>query len=247
VPVGLGPEWEGNTGARWQEPCAAGYALSCYAGAVIEDGVQAMINVIINSPEPVTVIAIGPLPTVAEALRREPGIAENARFVGMHGSLRLGHKNDRDTVVAEANVVNDAAACQAVFAAPWSVTITPTDSCGIVQLEGGRHRRVVDSTDPLARCVMTNYQTWWNGGERGDFDLWQRQSSILFDTVAVYVAFSEGHLVMEQLPIQVTSDGFTRIEPDGRPTNCATGWKDLKVFLDLLAERIAGSDQRPLL
>ena len=208
---------------------------------------QAMINVIINSPEPVTVIAIGPLPTVAEALRREPGIAENARFVGMHGSLRLGHKNDRDTVVAEANVVNDAAACQAVFAAPWSVTITPTDSCGIVQLEGGRHRRVVDSTDPLARCVMTNYQTWWNGGERGDFDLWQRQSSILFDTVAVYVAFSEGHLVMEQLPIQVTSDGFTRIEPDGRPTNCATGWKDLKVFLDLLAERIAGSDQRPLL
>jgi inosine-uridine nucleoside N-ribohydrolase len=135
LPVGLGTEWQGNTGSTNQGPCAQGYDLAAFPGEIIADGVQAIIDTILASPEPVTVIAIGPLPTVAAALRRAPEIAANARFVGMHGSLRLGHKNDRDKVVAEANVINDAPACQQVFAANWPVTITPVDTCGIVQLE----------------------------------------------------------------------------------------------------------------
>lgn len=92
LPVGLGPEWDCNTGQTRQEPCAEGYELSSYAGDVIEDGVGAMIETILGSDEPVTVIAIGPLPTVAAALHREPEIARNVGFVGMHGSLRKGHK-----------------------------------------------------------------------------------------------------------------------------------------------------------
>lgn len=92
MPVRLGPEWDCNTGQTRQEPCAEGYELSSYAGDVIEDGVGAMIETILGSDEPVTVIAIGPLPTVAAALHREPEIARNVGFVGMHGSLRKGHK-----------------------------------------------------------------------------------------------------------------------------------------------------------
>ena len=241
LPVGLGPKWTGQTGQTRQGPCAQGYDLATYPGGIIEDGVQAMIDTILAAPEPITVIAIGPLPTVAAALQREPRIAANARFIGMHGSLRLGHKRARDRVVAEANVVNDPRACQAVFAAPWPVTITPLDSCGIVQLEGDKHRRVVESDDPLARAVMANYEIWWgNGGDAANNpDRWRRESSILFDTVAVYLAFAEDLLAMEDLPVRVTDDGYTRIEEGGRPTRCATGWKDLGAFEDLLVERLA--------
>ncbi len=242
LPVGLGPEWEGNTGSTNQASCAEGYALSSYAGTIIEDGVQAMIETILSSPEPMTVIAIGPLPTIAEALKREPKIAENARFIGMHGSLRLGHRRDRENVIAEANVVNDPKACQAVFAAPWPVTITPIDTCGIVQLEGDKHRRVVESDDPLARAVIANYRTWWIKGKAAAKDpkRWTRESSILFDTVAVYLAFTEETLEMEDLPVRVTDDGFTRIEDGARQTRCATEWKDLGAFEDLLVERLIG-------
>ncbi len=49
----------------------------------------ALIDTIMASPEPVTLLAIDPLPNIGEALRREPRIAERARFVGMHGSLRV--------------------------------------------------------------------------------------------------------------------------------------------------------------
>lgn len=240
LPVGLGPEWEGNTGQTRQEPCAEGYGLSSYAGEVIEDGVGAMIDTILGSEEPVTVIAIGPLPTVAEALRREPRIAENARFIGMHGSLRKGHKRDRDRVVAEANVVNSVDSAQTVFEAPWDVTITPLDTCGIVQLEGEKHTRVMESDDPLAAAVIANYQTWWLRGKAAadDPDFWKWQSSILFDTVAVYLAFSEDLCVMEDLPVRVRDDGFTRVEEGSRSISCAMEWKDLGAFEDQLVDRL---------
>ncbi len=240
LPVGLGPEWEGNTGQTRQEPCAEGYALSSYAGEIIEDGVGAMIDMILGSTELITVVGIGPLPTVSAALKREPRIAENARFIGMYGSLRLGHKRDRDNVIAEANVVNDAKACQAVFEASWPVTITPLDTCGIVQLKGEFHRQVAESDDLLARAVMSNYATWWMRGKAAatDAELWKRESSILFDTVAVYLAFSEDLLVMEDLRVRVTDDGFTRIKEKAKVQRCATEWKDLDAFYDLLVERL---------
>ena len=59
LPVGLGPEWQGNTGQTRQEPCAAGYELSSYPGEIITDGTQAIIDTILASPEPITIIAIG--------------------------------------------------------------------------------------------------------------------------------------------------------------------------------------------
>lgn len=238
LPVGLGPEWQGNTGQTRQEPCTAGYELSAYAGEIIEDGVQAIIDTILQSASPITVIAIGPLPTIAAALQREPKIAENARFIGMHGALRKGHKRDRDNVVAEANVINDAPAAQTVFTAPWPVTITPLDSCGIVQLEDDKHRRIVESGDPLARAIISHYKTWWQQGRVDDHDQWQKASSILFDTVAVYLACSEAMLVMEDLPVRVTDDGFTIIAEGAKSIRCATAWKDYAGFEDLLIDRL---------
>lgn len=239
--MGLGPEWEGNTGQTRQEPCAEGYVLESYRGEIIQDGVAAMVDTILGSDETVTVIAIGPLPTVGEALHREPRIAENARFVGMHGSLRKGHKRDRDRVIAEANVVNNPESAQAVFRAPWDVTITPLDTCGIVQLEGEKHATVLDSGDPLAKVVMDHYQVWWQRGKVDNPDLWRRQSSILFDTVAVYLAFSNALCVMEDLPIRVTDDGYTLEDEGGRPTRCATDWRDLGAFEDLLVDRLTNA------
>ena len=240
LPIGLGPEWQGNTGQTRQEPCVAGYELSSYAGEIIADGAQAIIDTILASPDPITIIAIGPMPTLAAALRRQPEIAANARFIGMHGALRKGHKRERDNVIAEANVINDVPACQAVFAADWPVTITPLDTCGIVQLEGEKYRRVVESDDPLARAIIAHYQTWWERGLEAehDPDRWRRESSILFDTVAVYLGFSEDLLRMEDLPVSVTDEGFTRIREGAKTIRCATGWNDYPSFEDLVVDRL---------
>ena len=72
-------------------------------------------------------------------------------------------------------------------------------------------RPVRDCKDPLVQAVIENYRIW-SGKTR---DKAERESSILFDTVAVYPAISEDLLVMERLGIRVTDDGRTVIDSKG--------------------------------
>lgn len=64
---------------------------------------------------------------------------------------------------------------------------------------------------------------------------------MLFDTVAIYLAFSEELLAMERLGIRVTGDGHTVIDDSAKRINCAMDWKDLAAFNDLLVQRLTGS------
>ena len=91
VPVAVGPD-TGPTGEGPQAELVREYDLMRYPGRVRADAVEAIVDVINASPEPVTVISIAPAPVLAAALRRDPGIARRARLVGMYGSLRSGYK-----------------------------------------------------------------------------------------------------------------------------------------------------------
>src|SRR3990172_70765 len=101
VPVGVGRLAGDKPGP--QTAWVGDYDLSQYPGTIHEDGVGAIINVIRASQVPVTLVAIGPVPNIPEALRRGPDIAEKARFVGMHGSVRRGSGGSQE-VAAEYNV-----------------------------------------------------------------------------------------------------------------------------------------------
>ena len=90
VPIGIGLD-ANVQGTGDQQAWVEDYDLQSYPGTIHEDGVQAIIDTIMNSPVPITVLAVGPLPNIREALKREPRIAEKARFVGMHGSVRKGY------------------------------------------------------------------------------------------------------------------------------------------------------------
>jgi inosine-uridine nucleoside N-ribohydrolase len=192
-----------------------------------------------GSPEPVTLLCIGPLPNIAAALEREPEIARWARFVGMHGSVRLGYGSSAE-VAAEYNVRADPQACRTAFAAPWDVTITPLDTCGLVTLRGEKYRAVRDCADPVTQALIENYRLWAQRVAWTQADA-EAHSSVLFDTVAVYLALSEELLVMERLPIRVTDDGHTIIEEGAKRINCATGWKDLEAFEEWLVRRLTGA------
>jgi inosine-uridine nucleoside N-ribohydrolase len=215
------------------------YDLASYPGAVHQDGVTALIDTIMSSPEPITLLAIGPVPNLAAALSREPRIAERARFVGMHGSLRRGY-NGQPPISQEYNVAHNPQACQRVFTAPWDMTITPVDTCGLVTLTGDKYAKVRDSRDPIARAVIENYRLWCDFEDR-DRDAWQHRSSTLFDTVAAYLTFREDLLTMEDLGIRVTDDGYTLIDDTAKQVACAMDWKNLPAFEDLLLHRLTGA------
>lgn len=239
IPVGIGVRESEGEGA--QAPWVKEYRLEDYAGTVHEDGVDAMIRTIMEAPEPVTLICIGPVPNIAEALRREPGIAPRARFVGMHGSVFRGYGGSTD-VSAEWNVRADPESCRAALSASWKdITITPVDTCGIVKLAGANYLRVRDCREPVTAAVVENYGLWARHHQAHDP---KEQSSILFDTVAVYLAFTTERLTMRRMGVRVTDEGFTVPDPQARQMNVAIDWTDLPGYYDFLAERMLAPVQR---
>lgn len=215
------------------------YDLKSYPGKVHEDGVQALIDTILASPQRITLIAIGPLPNIAEALKREPRIAEKADFVGMHGSVRKGYDGS-SAISPEWNVKADAKSCAAAFQAPWNMTITPLDTCGVITLDGERYARVRDSKDVIASAIVANYRIWSKVQDKKN-DAAEHHSSVLFDTVAVYLATCQDLCKMEKLGIRVTDDGFTRIDPAAKQVQVATEWKNLDAYRDFLVKRLTGA------
>ncbi|MHC4459129.1 MAG: nucleoside hydrolase [Planctomycetota bacterium] len=236
IPVGIGLAHAGKGKGHNQDEWVRDYKLSSYPGTIYQDGVQALIDTIMNSPEPITVIAIGPLPNIAAALEREPGIAEKAEYVGMQGSVRRGYEG-RKEISKEYNVVTFVKDAQKVFTSDWDMTITPLDTCGIVWLKGEKYQKVLKSKNPLARAIIENYRVWTKsqGLQESKVDT---GSSTLYDTVAVYLAISTKLVKMEKLGIRVTDDGYTVIDNKAKAIDCAAKWKDLDAFEDFLVERL---------
>ncbi len=228
VPVaGTGDKGDG-TGP--QSAWVGDFSADTYRGGVSFDGVTAMIDAVHSSPEPVTIIALGPVTALADALRRTPAMAKNARFLGMEGSVRIGYGGAPKPEV-EYNVKTDPAALATVFAAGWTCTITPLDTCGLMVLDGADMQAIVASSDPFARACIANSQAWLPNAPwmPKDFDL-TKKSSTLFDVVAVMMALDESDLVMETLRLSVRPDGMTVIDPAGRKVRVATAWKNLPRF-----------------
>ena len=235
VPIGIGIEQTDDPGN--QSDWLGDYRLQDYPGVVHRDGVQVLIDTIHNSPEPITLLCLGPVPNIAEALRRDPSIAENARIVGMFGSVYVGYDGASEPA-AEWNVRVDPQSLQKVFAAPWDCTITPLDTCGLVRLEDDNYRRINDSDDPWLAALIENYKVWLPGASYMDPDTDPSKiSSTLFDTVAVYLAAEQDLVQMRDLPLRITDDGYTVIdEVDGRIVHCATSWKDLPAYKKRLTD-----------
>lgn len=240
IPVGVGirrREGERFAQSDWIED----YNLADYPGKMHIDGVQAIIDTIMNSPEPIKLICIGPVPNIIEALKREPRIVENADFVGMHGSFRYHHKSNRffsveEGQIPEWNVVCDIPAAQAVFRAKWrSITITPLDTCARIVFDGADYQDLLKSSDPVQKAVIENYRIWATGCKDSDAT---KHSSVLYDTVAVYLAFTTDRIKMERVPVIVDDKGYTQIDAKGQEMAVAMEWLDLPGYMKFLKERL---------
>jgi inosine-uridine nucleoside N-ribohydrolase len=239
VPVGIGRPATMGPAERNLDPWVRDYDLGQYPGRVVEDGIGALIDTVMHSPEPVTIIAIGAVPNLAEALTREPRIAAKCRFVGMHGSFDVGY-DAKGPAAAEANVRGDPAGLRTVLAAPWrDILLTPLDTCGRVTLSGNDYARIWGSmNDPLLRAVIESYCVFAPRVSWMRCDFFATRSTTLFDCVAVYLATSEKLAEIETVQFRITDDGFTIRDPHGVRARVALRWKDEPSFEKLLTERL---------
>jgi inosine-uridine nucleoside N-ribohydrolase len=154
----------------------------------------------------------------------------------MHGSIRTGY-GGKSQPQQEYNVASFVKEAQRVFTADWDMTITPLDTCSLVILRTDKYKKVLDSTNPMAKTVIENYRVWAKSGDMNEAEV-NVKSTTLFDTVAVYLAIKNDLLEMENLGIRVTDHGYTVIDEKAKKINCAMRWKDLNAFEDFLVERL---------
>lgn len=230
IPIGLGEGGRDGTGR--QQAWVADFRLDDYRGTIRRDGPAAIIDLIDRSPQLVSVISIGPSHTLAAVLNRRPDIAPKASFIGMQGSVYKGY--DGGHVAAEYNVKANVPAAQKVLSAPWKqITITPLDTCGLVTLSGERFQKLLKSDDRLVKALLENYRVWAKKKQISEL----KASSVLYDTVAVYLAHRERPLVKFQtLSISVTPKGVTKVDPQGAKMSVATDWTDRDGYCDRLVK-----------
>ncbi|HVU25842.1 MAG TPA: nucleoside hydrolase [Opitutus sp.] len=241
VAIGIGQATPHSNEVMTVQPWLKGYDLKNYPGKVADDGIGAFIDLVMHSPEPITIISTGPCPSLAAALAREPAIAGKCRFVGMDGSIDIGY-GDKAPAAAESNVKVDPAAFRAVLAAPWRDSlITPLDTCGSVMLEGDDYHAIWSATgDPLLRSVIESYCIFAPLCPWMPVGYFTTHSTTLFDCVAVYLASSEDLVETEAMHLRVTDDGFTVRDPNGSPVRVALRWKDRAAFEHLLTTTLLG-------
>ena len=221
-----------------------GYDLASYPGRVHEDGVQALDrhgDGVEGADD-----AHRDRPAVPTSRRRSSasrGIASRLRLAGMFGSIHRGYAGKAEPE-PEWNVKADPKAARALFAAPWiQATLTPLDTCGLVQLQGARYARVRDSKDPLVGALLENYRLWCpqpgvvRQGSRvrrsPELDPLRHRGRLPRDVAQDLVR-------SEELGVRVTDEGMTVPDAQARKLRWATQWKSLDGFEELLATRLTG-------
>ncbi len=236
IAVGIGVPFE--PAMQTQEQWVSDYDLDRYPGTLHKDGVAAMAAAIMScdAASRLALVCIGPLPNISRLLEIAPDVAGRCRFIGMHGAIRRGYFGT-DEIHAEFNVKRHLAESHRVFGSDLPMTITPLDTCGVIQLRGERYQSLCGSESASMKAVLENYEVWLRSINKS-VETARIKSSRLFDTVAIYLAFDESLLEIEDLPIRVNEDGVTVIDDTGKSIRVATEWHDLEGFYDLLVGRL---------
>jgi inosine-uridine nucleoside N-ribohydrolase len=183
-----------------------------------------------KSPGEITLLAVGPLQNVADALRKDPGIAKLfKRVVLMSGNVY--HRAGNQPVIPEWNVVASTEDAQVVYSAGLPLTIVPLDSTTLVRLADEERERIARHRSPVAIALEALYRLWLRGRE---------SRMTLHDQLAVAETVEPGRFFgkCDSTPLIVDDKGFTRIDAArGKPVSvCLEPKRDefMRYYIDTL-------------
>src|SRR5262245_16994484 len=199
-----------------------------------ESAVELMYQQLKAESGQITIICLGPLTNVARLFREHPDAkAMVKRLVVMGGAVRVGYAG-KPPIEAEWNVKSDVAAAKEVFAAGVPLTVVPLDATATLELGKTERERIFSRHTPLTFQVQALYE------------LWDKETPILFDPAAVALAFNETFATMKELRLKVDDNGITVVE-DGKPNaRVATALKN-DAFVKWFVARLRAHGKESLL
>ena len=198
---------------------------------VAQSAADFIVETLRRHPGEITLLAVGPLQNIADALRKEPNLGTLAkRVVLMSGSI--GGNVWSPTPVAEWNVVRATTDAQLVYSSV-PLTIVPLDSTSYVKLRADERTRLEKHPAAVTRALEALYRLWI-----GD----PTQQMTLHDQMAVAEALQPGAFFgrCTSMPVRVDDKGFTRVDPGaGKPVSvCLEPKRDafMKFYVDGLLQ-----------
>jgi inosine-uridine nucleoside N-ribohydrolase len=176
------------------------------------DGADFILDAARRAPEPLTLIALGPLTNVALALARDrAALAGLARVVVMGGAVDVP---GNVTAAAEFNFHVDPEAAARVLEAGLTVDLVPLDATRQALLSRAELERALARCPRAfaARCAAFTLKGFQVDASRGTAGM------VLHDPLAVAVALDPALVTWEKARIAVEADGASRRRP-GAP-NC---------------------------
>jgi purine nucleosidase len=168
-------------------------------------------------PGEVTLIAVGPLQNVADALRNEPGLARLWKRVVLMSGCIYGTATNKKPIPE------------------WNV-VSATADAQLVQLKEEEREKLRGRPTPLTTALESLYRLW--------LDVPAARMT-LHDQLAVAEAARPGEFFLDRktLPIRVDDDGYTRIDARGKTISiCLQPKRDefLDYYLDTLTKQRLG-------
>jgi purine nucleosidase len=157
---------------------------------------QFLVDTVKKYPKQVTVVAVGPLPNLSDAIKLGPDFEENVKEVILMSGCVYGRADKPNEPIPEWNVRADAEAARRVYGSKVKLTIVPLDSTTHVRLSDEERERVRKYRSPLTWSLECLLRLWTSGpGSR----------MTLHDQMAIADAAEPGRFFRRkaQLPIRV--------------------------------------------
>ncbi|HML23108.1 MAG TPA: nucleoside hydrolase [Aggregatilinea sp.] len=163
--------------ADWRTNLEAVAALGLPEGGqpVDEDAVALFTSTVQDSPEKVTVLAIGPLTNIAQAFEDTPSLIDNIEMIYvMGGAVDVpGSEVSDENTTAEWNIYCDPVAARMVFESGAPITLVPLDATNDVPLSMDFLNQLeADKHTPEAEFVYTALSNSTDFIESGGYYFW---------------------------------------------------------------------------
>lgn len=161
--------------------------------------VDRMLALIRSNPNEVTLITLGPMTNVAQAIKKDPDTMKLVKeIVSMGGAIDMPGNTNR---VAEFNIFVDPEAADIVMSFPVPKSLIPLDACNRVQMQLDDFRRV--SNKPL-RTLLVRMVTPYIENIGKDTGI---KAALMYDPLTVFFVLQPSSCRVENLNIQVETRG----------------------------------------
>jgi inosine-uridine nucleoside N-ribohydrolase len=210
IPLAQGPATRSAvafTQARW----AQAYPAPTQAE---RPAVDFLLEQLRAHPGQITLLALGPLTTLAAAQQRDPQtFAKLQRIVMMGGSVRRGYGKSEyqppSPPSAEYNLAADIAAARRVLGAGVPIVMMPLDST-LVRLDELKRNALFAHGSPATDALTLLYHQWTQADQP-----WASETPTLFDVVPLAYLIDPSLCPTTMLSLAIDDQGYTREDAAG--------------------------------